>query len=279
MDYNAIALAVGRQFAPDLIIPLRDLSKAGAKPAETTDLSQLLITCAQVAVEAWAAHPDLAYVVDHLYARTPSDPHIPEQTRSAIIAGVVDQIAMASGNEQASPSKKQFIDRWLQSERAIFGVPLLQPFADMHYWIIARSITWTPSIGTDPSTQRVTVPRGFVTDLASVPRLFWVLISPAGRHGHAAILHDWLYWIQTVSRHAADHVLDLAMKDVAVPTITRSVIFSAVRAFGGTAWMTNERARLAGERRVLQNFPTNLATTWEEWRRRPEVFSSAERDL
>jgi Protein of unknown function (DUF1353) len=276
LDYKTLALTVARQHAPDLAIPVRDALQGTATPAGTTNLSNLLVTCAQRAVEAWAEHPDLAYVVDRLYASIPSDPQIADETRREIIARVVDQVAMGFGKEQALPTKKQFIDQWLQSERDFFGVPLLQPFADMHYWILARTITWTPPVGTDPSTERVTVPRGFVTDLASVPRLFWALISSGGRHGHAAILHDWLYWKQTIPREMADHVLELAMKDVSVPAIARSVIFSSVRVFGETAWTTNERARLAGERRVLQNFPTEVTTTWEEWRRRPEVFCHPE---
>jgi hypothetical protein len=53
----------------------------------------------------------------------------------------------------------------------------------------------------------VTVPRGFVTDLATIPVYFWWAIKPTGRHGHAAILHDWLYWEQgSVSSTRAQHL-------------------------------------------------------------------------
>jgi hypothetical protein len=54
----------------------------------------------------------------------------------------------------------------------------------------------------DPMTYRlvdlddaefVTVTPTFVTDFASVPRPFWFFIAPWGRHGRAAIVHDFVY--------------------------------------------------------------------------------------
>lgn len=37
-----------------------------------------------------------------------------------------------------------------------------------------------------------TVPAGYRTDLATVPRIFWWLIPPTGAYEIAAVLHDWL---------------------------------------------------------------------------------------
>lgn len=45
----------------------------------------------------------------------------------------------------------------------------------------------------------VTAPPGFTTDFASVPRPFWFWIAPWGRHGRAAILHDFLYQLGAVT--------------------------------------------------------------------------------
>ncbi len=44
-----------------------------------------------------------------------------------------------------------------------------------------------------PTSEVVNVPPAFRTDFASVPRPFWSLIAPWGRHGRAAIVHDFLY--------------------------------------------------------------------------------------
>ena len=55
-----------------------------------------------------------------------------------------------------------------------------------------------------------TVPRGFVIDGASVPRLLYPICSPvAGPFGQAAIAHDFLYSIEgpDIGRFKADHVL------------------------------------------------------------------------
>jgi hypothetical protein len=50
-----------------------------------------------------------------------------------------------------------------------------------------------------PESEVVNVPPEFRTDFASVPRPFWTLISPWGRHGRAAIVHDFLYQLGGVT--------------------------------------------------------------------------------
>ena len=55
----------------------------------------------------------------------------------------------------------------------------------------------------DPASEVVNVPPGFTTDFASVPRVFWAIISPWGRHGRAAIVHDFLYQLGGVTDVAA----------------------------------------------------------------------------
>ena len=39
----------------------------------------------------------------------------------------------------------------------------------------------------------VEIPNGFITDFASVPRLFWNIFPPIGNYRNAAIVHDYLY--------------------------------------------------------------------------------------
>ena len=54
--------------------------------------------------------------------------------------------------------------------------------------------------------QTFTVPKGFVSDGASIPKMFWGLIAPCidGRTIRAAIIHDWLYSTGILSRKQAD---------------------------------------------------------------------------
>jgi len=48
------------------------------------------------------------------------------------------------------------------------------------------------------------VPRGFLTDLASIPRVLWWLIAPSELSIAAPIVHDWLY--EAGGRIRASHV-------------------------------------------------------------------------
>lgn len=83
---------------------------------------------------------------------------------------------------------------------------------------------------------RIRVPRGFVTDFASVPRLPLVFLL-AGDTAHApAVVHDWLYSGSKVSRRVADKVFLEAMTGVGVPWFRRNAMYWAVRLFGGRAY-------------------------------------------
>jgi Protein of unknown function (DUF1353) len=71
----------------------------------------------------------------------------------------------------------------------------------VHRWELCDPMTYR-LVDTDAS-EVVTVPPNFVTDFASVPRPFWFVISPWGRHGRAAIVHDFLYQLGGVTDPAA----------------------------------------------------------------------------
>jgi hypothetical protein len=82
----------------------------------------------------------------------------------------------------------------------------------------------------------VTVPLGFVTDFASVPRIpvaFWL----AGDCAHAAaVLHDWLYTSHQVDRGTADAVLREAAMVGGVPAWRAWTMWAGVRIGGAGAW-------------------------------------------
>jgi len=61
-----------------------------------------------------------------------------------------------------------------------------------------------------------TVPAGFSTDLASVPRLLWWLIPPFGMYERAAIIHDYLY----VHRPRIASSVEVTGGDTGLPPIT-----------------------------------------------------------
>ena len=81
-----------------------------------------------------------------------------------------------------------------------------------------------------------TVPEGFDTDFASVPRALWLLCPPWGRYQEAAVLHDYLYHSQTVTRAEADRIFLLVMIEDGTKVWRAYAMYYAVRIFGGFAW-------------------------------------------
>lgn len=79
---------------------------------------------------------------------------------------------------------------------------------------------------------RYTVPAGFITDFASVPRLLWPILPPYGRYGKAAVLHDYLYRSGIVGRCEADIIFKEAMEVLGVARWKRRVLYAGVRLFG-----------------------------------------------
>lgn len=85
-----------------------------------------------------------------------------------------------------------------------------------------------------------TVPAGFETDFASIPRVFWTLVGhPAGQYAQAAVLHDWLYRTKAVPRAEADRIFREAMVVLQVPAWQRWAMWAAVRVAGWAAYGTD----------------------------------------
>lgn len=83
------------------------------------------------------------------------------------------------------------------------------------------------------------VPKGFITDGASVPRIFWWFARPSGEIFEAAILHDYLYSGKDClsgNRSQADNMFLSTMGMYNVETIKSHLIFLAVRMFGWYRW-------------------------------------------
>jgi hypothetical protein len=137
-------------------------------------------------------------------------------------------------------------------------------------YILLSPISWK---GLDGSPIRpVTAPRGFVSDLASVPRVFWTIFEPAGDYAYAAVLHDYLYWTQDRGKPESDQIFRLAMNDLKIKDWQAESLFSAVSLFGQGAWDRNRKLKESGERRILIKLPDDPTVNWDDWKRRPDVF-------
>jgi hypothetical protein len=80
----------------------------------------------------------------------------------------------------------------------------------------------------------ITVPSGYRTDFASVPRFFHRIVSPVGRHGKAAIVHDWLCdeSPKTTDYKDAAAIFDEAMEALGVSWARRKIMVAAVKLGG-----------------------------------------------
>ena len=99
--------------------------------------------------------------------------------------------------------------------------------AEHKYWEIVEPLTWRVHDGREYS-----VPPGFITNFASIPRAFWSVLPPWDRHMKAAVFHDYLYRKAPLPRKKIDDIFYKQMKHLGVSWWRRNVIYRAVRLFG-----------------------------------------------
>ena len=195
---------------------------------------------------------------------------IKQRVRSLIFALGVLPALIATPVVGQEPDAVQWMDSWMFGTRYPEGEMHVGRFKDPVYYLL-KPIAWKPN---DKASKLppVLVPAGFITDFASIPRIFWSALRPDGEYAYAAIIHDYLYWEQRVSRETADNIFREVLKDFNVDTITTLAIYNAVRVGGGSAWRDIAKAKAKGERRILRALPTDPRISWAEWRKRPDVL-------
>lgn len=79
----------------------------------------------------------------------------------------------------------------------------------------------------------ITVPYGFTTDGASIPRAFWSILEPFGPWFGPAIIHDFLYSEHNhrFNRKESDDIFKEAMFNAGLDWPRRECIYRAVRLF------------------------------------------------
>ena len=84
---------------------------------------------------------------------------------------------------------------------------------------------------------KIIIPRGFTTDLASVPRIFQSIIPKLGHHIRPAIVHDYAYEGGTnLTRKESDEMFLEGMKATKVSWLRRNAMWLAVRVGGKGHW-------------------------------------------
>ena len=117
------------------------------------------------------------------------------------------------------------------------GHLIVKPLEDGKFWELSRDFCFNSTLQED----WLCIPKGFLTDFASIPRVFWTFIgSPAsGKARKAAVCHDFLYRFGKelgIKRKKADDIFLELMKEDRVGYFTRYTMYWAVRAGGGGSY-------------------------------------------
>ena len=102
---------------------------------------------------------------------------------------------------------------------------------DDKYWEVLEEYSYETSKGL------IVVPKGFKTDYASVPKIFRNIINTYGKHGRAAVVHDWLYSSECeidITRPEAAKIFLEIMVEWDVKKYKRLLMYWLVRIFGGS---------------------------------------------
>ena len=103
---------------------------------------------------------------------------------------------------------------------------------DDTHWRLLDTFTYDSEV----AGARITVPAGFVTDFASVPRLPFVFLLTGDTAHMAAVIHDFLYTTKLFPRETADAVFYEAMRSTGVPRWRAWTMWLGVRVGGQAAW-------------------------------------------
>jgi hypothetical protein len=82
----------------------------------------------------------------------------------------------------------------------------------------------------------VVIPKDFMTDFASVPRLPFVFLLTGNTAHRAALVHDYLYTTNEYSRQLSDEVFKEAIVAAGEPSWRASLMYAGVRIGGQGSW-------------------------------------------
>jgi len=120
-----------------------------------------------------------------------------------------------------------------------FTEPLIVEYLDNNKWKIRREFSYYTSIpynnvivNETKNPYWITIKEGFVTDFASIPRVFWNIVSPYDKHAKAAVIHDYLYKTRELPRRICDEIFLEAMEVLGVSWWKRNLMYYIVRVLG-----------------------------------------------
>ena len=91
-------------------------------------------------------------------------------------------------------------------------------------------------------TRIIWIPKGYVCDGASIPRVFWSIVGSPFDPNNAvgAWAHDYLYLTHLTDKNTADEVAFQLWRQAGIRLLKARVMWFAVNKFGGFAWKNDE---------------------------------------
>lgn len=108
--------------------------------------------------------------------------------------------------------------------------PVLGILPEAGEWEFKEPLTWV----SDGLT--TTIPAGFITDLASIPRPLRGILDREGDSRFGSLLHDFLYATQELHRFECDEWLRRALIEYGMPSWHARVYWLGVRLGGWHPW-------------------------------------------
>ena len=118
-------------------------------------------------------------------------------------------------------------------------MPASQQLSELHYHVLRESSRGRRMIELDePLVYRLItksfrvvcrVPKGFKSDLATIPRFLWPILPPDGDYQAAAIIHDFLYVQEEIPYWLCDVMFRHVMQISGVRLWKQMLLFWGVR--------------------------------------------------
>lgn len=112
----------------------------------------------------------------------------------------------------------------------VFPDKLVLVYLEDEEWLVKHPYTCSWDGGA------ITVPKGFSTDLSSIPRIFRSIIPVVGEQNGPSVIHDYCYVTKWRSRKESDRLFYEGCKAAGVHWLRRQILFSAIRLGGWAVW-------------------------------------------
>ncbi len=115
------------------------------------------------------------------------------------------------------------------------GLSIAQLESNKKLWVVNKAFDY--HVGSEESKEVISIPVGYVTDGASIPRFLWSIVGhPLAEYAQSAVVHDIIYGDKRYTRKKCDQIFLEAMKVQGVSLWKRRIIYRALRMFGWVSW-------------------------------------------